>query len=225
VGYRWWTGDCDGEYTVQTVFVDDGCAVLNGSAEMQCRAAFVWSLWAFIYGTHINIHTDSAGRVTPSKTAVSGVRYLPVPGRRHALRASPHYKTPEAGPAPDRARTVHWPRTGGRSGSGVLRGARGQPGPRTGGTPGSEGSGVTSGEPPEGRTGGTPGSEGSGVTSGEPSEGGLRSAVGSGATSGGLRRGSGSGVEPRSASGGGGSGVRRAPEPPPGGGGGRQAPE
>ena len=88
VGYRWWTGDCDGEYTVQTVFVDDGCAV-NGSAEMQSRAAFVWSLWAFIYGTHINIHADSAGRVTPSKTAVSGVRYLPVPGRRHALRASP----------------------------------------------------------------------------------------------------------------------------------------
>ena len=126
---------------------------------------------------------------------------------------------------PDRARSRDWPRTGGRSGSGVLRGARGQPGPRTGGTPGSEGSGVTSGEPPEGRTGGTPGSEGSGVTSGEPSEGGLRSAVGSGATSGGLRRGSGSGVEPRRASGVGDSGVRWAPEPPPGGSGGGQAPE
>ena len=47
VGLRWWSGHVDGSHTVQTVFVDDGCAV-NGSPDMQSRAAFVWSLWAFV---------------------------------------------------------------------------------------------------------------------------------------------------------------------------------
>ena len=47
VGLRWWSGDTRGSYTVQTVFIDDGCTV-NATAEMQRRAAFVWSLWAFI---------------------------------------------------------------------------------------------------------------------------------------------------------------------------------
>ena len=86
VGLRWFTGDVSGTHTVQTVFVDDGCAV-NGSADMQLRAAFVWSLWAFIYGTDINVKDDA------SKTAVSGVQYLPVKGRRHLLRASPPHAT------------------------------------------------------------------------------------------------------------------------------------
>ena len=71
-----------GTYTVQTVFVDDGCAV-SGSADMQSRSAFVWSLWAFIYGTEINVKSDA------SKTAVSGLRYMLVKGRRHLLRACP----------------------------------------------------------------------------------------------------------------------------------------
>ena len=82
VGLRWWSGDVHGTYTVQTVFVDDGCAV-SGSADMQSRSAFVWSLWAFVYGTEINVKSDA------SKTAVSGLRYMPVKGRRHLLRACP----------------------------------------------------------------------------------------------------------------------------------------
>ena len=82
VGLRWWSGDVHGTYTVQTVFVDDGCAV-NGSADMQSRSAFVWSLWAFIYGTEINVKPDA------SKTAVSGLRYMLVKGRRHLRRACP----------------------------------------------------------------------------------------------------------------------------------------
>ena len=82
VGSRWWSGDVHGAHTVQTVFVDDGCAV-NGSPDMQSRAAFVWSLWAFIYGTDINVKDDA------SKTAVCGLRYVPVVGRRHLLRAAP----------------------------------------------------------------------------------------------------------------------------------------
>ena len=86
VGLRWFTGDVSGAFTVQTVFVDDGCAV-NGSPDMQLRAAFVWSLWAFVYGTDINVKADA------SKTAVSGVQYLPVKGRRHLLRASPPHAT------------------------------------------------------------------------------------------------------------------------------------
>ena len=82
VGLRWWSGDVDGAYTIQTVFVDDGCAV-NGLPDMQSRAAFVWSLWAFVYGTEINVKADA------SKTAVSGMRYMPVKVFFALLRACP----------------------------------------------------------------------------------------------------------------------------------------
>ena len=55
-------------------FVDDGANVL-GSEEMQAKAAFLWSLWAFIYGTELNVKADA------SKSAVSSMRYVRVPGR------------------------------------------------------------------------------------------------------------------------------------------------
>ena len=46
----------------------------------------------------------------------------PAPPRPLRLKkAVVHYKTPEAEPAPDRPRTVRVCRSGGRSGSGVLR--------------------------------------------------------------------------------------------------------
>ena len=59
VPYRWWSGDVAGAGTLQITFVDDGANVL-GSEEMQAKAAFLWSLWAFVYGTELNVKADAS---------------------------------------------------------------------------------------------------------------------------------------------------------------------
>lgn len=63
-------------------FHDPHGANVLGSEEMQAKAAFLWSLWAFVYGTELNVKADA------SKSAMSSMRYVRVPGPER-LRGSP----------------------------------------------------------------------------------------------------------------------------------------